>query len=56
MADKFSPPDEAALRRMSIGSIDALLETLKQQRAAKVENIDEEIGYYENLRKEKLGA
>lgn len=44
---KFKPPDEASLKRMTKQSVESLLETLRSQRAAKVELIDQEILFYE---------
>lgn len=44
---EFKAPDEHSLRRMTVGSVTALLETLQEQRAAKVRVIDQEIAYYE---------
>lgn len=43
---KFKKPDEAALRRMTPRSVEALLETLVEKRSKLVVNIDEEIAYY----------
>lgn len=54
--NKFKPPDEAALARMTPASIEALIETLKDQRAAKVKDIDIELAYYFRLLKDKKSA
>lgn len=50
--DKFEAPDEGSMKRMTPKSIEALLETLRGQRAEKVQHIDQEIAFYENRLKE----
>jgi len=47
MEEKFQGPDEASLARMTPATIEALLETLRDQRAEKVKQIDVEIRFYE---------
>lgn len=56
MENTFREPDDAAKARMTVGSINALLETLNEQRAKKVEEIDKEIEYYKQLLWKKKNA
>ena len=50
---KFTKPDESTIKRMTVNSITALLNTLKSKRADLVAPYDEQIKYYEDLLKKK---
>lgn len=50
---KFTKPDPETIKRMTVTSITALLNTLKSQRAELVKPYDLQIEYYEDLLKKK---
>ncbi len=50
---KFTKPDETQLKRMTVRSLTALLDTLKAQRAELVKPYDLQIKFYEDLREKK---
>ena len=51
---KFNKPDNSTIKRMTVQSIDSLLDTLKEQRTRLVEPFDTQIEFYEKIRAEKL--
>lgn len=53
---KFTKPDKETIARMTPRSIQALLDTLKSQRAELVKPYDEQIKYYEDLLAQKKGG
>ncbi len=53
---KFTKPDQETIKRMTVSSITALLNTLKSQRADVVEPYDLQIKYYEDLLEKKKEA
>ncbi len=53
---KFTKPDKETIARMTPRSIQALLDTLKSQRAELVEPYDKQIKYYEDLLEQKKGG
>lgn len=50
---KFTKPDEKTVARMTVRSLTAMLETLKNQRAELVKPFDTQIKFYEDLLAEK---
>ena len=50
---KFTRPDKGTIARMTVRSITALLDTLKQQRTRLVEPYDTQIKFYEDLLEKK---
>lgn len=53
---KFTKPDEKTLARMTVRSLTALLESLREQRAKVVKPYDTQIEFYEKLLEQKKGA
>lgn len=50
---KFTKPDEATIKRMTVQSITSLIGSLKQKRTTLVAPLDAQIDFYEKLLKRK---
>lgn len=53
---KFTRPDEGTIRKMTVRSIEILLDTLRTQRAEIVKPLDSRIEFYEEILKKKKGS